>query len=790
MLETIKNKLDNCFGEDFDPELGKESNGWFVLHYKDNPKSTKYYITFDSLPEGDFALAYCHETNKSEKFKVDFDISPYIRTKKSKPTGKNYSKERSDFYEFVDKLLVKKGFNEYLTDYIKDKPTCFIHDKLLLVPFFRKNRVEAVLKINKSGSKFFIKGSEPKNAYHYIRFPENSTLVYLCEGIKTGYAVGKGASKNNAVVCVGSVGNLENAIKHFKISKRSEVVLCAEKESYSLYEKLKIKYDCLLVGDKRFSDLHDYYKELGLDMLKRILVAFKQKQYIPLGIDSRKRVVCYMKRLKTVEAFSQTEYKELYSDAFGKRELPENSIMQNFYWDVRALCREAGTIHNYRKIKEGIFPYKGNFYYYDTENFYVIKQDKIKKIDEEVVISNELVLCKEKKHNLIDLEKVNALTDGEVKKLFEIIDLFNIPEFDRKMVIGWIIQSTICGGLQYRSPLWILGPTGAGKTQIAERVIRNFFVFYERKSGRDTTPKWIHREFHGKAIPLQRDEYDPSKKHASDTMNEMEAVRASSTERFPERGISAGVDDTTQTFCYCFSAFYTSIKKPNELSDADLARFVFVKMGKNLNKKLAKMVLKFEKFMDIKMKSRFLKHFLLKLYDIRYDFDYCMSDERLGFSGHEKTSYVMLMCCYNSIYKDLKLEDLQPYIKIDEQTYSRKYIECLNLVLSKLNYAFYTSKQFYDILKNEDDKDFCNERGFYIKGNKLYVNVKKGIRFLCKLFSENKNEIRANNLRSELVQDGKFFLCKRIIGSLKDNSIPRGEYLVFNWKETIKEMED
>ena len=52
---------------------------------KDNPKSTKYYITFDSLPEGDFALAYCHETNKSEKFKVDFDISPYIRTKKSKP---------------------------------------------------------------------------------------------------------------------------------------------------------------------------------------------------------------------------------------------------------------------------------------------------------------------------------------------------------------------------------------------------------------------------------------------------------------------------------------------------------------------------------------------------------------------------------------------------------------------------------------------------------------------------------------------------------------------------------
>ena len=47
----------------------------------------------------------------------------------------------------------------------------------------------------------------------------------------------------------------------------------------------------------------------------------------------------------------------------------------------------------------------------------------------------------------------------------------------------------------------------------------------------------------------------PVKKHASDTMNEMEAVRASSTERFPERGISAGVDDTTQTFCYCFSAF-------------------------------------------------------------------------------------------------------------------------------------------------------------------------------------------------------------------------------------------
>ena len=49
------------------------------------------------------------------------------------------------------------------------------------------------------------------------------------------------------------------------------------------------------------------------------------------------------------------------------------------------------------KLKKGFFHIKAIFIIYDTENFYVIKQDKIKKIDEEVVISNELVLCQRKK---------------------------------------------------------------------------------------------------------------------------------------------------------------------------------------------------------------------------------------------------------------------------------------------------------------------------------------------------------------------------------------------------------
>ena len=803
MNENLIKKLSDHFGEEFELNLSEATNsGFYYLKRASNPKSTRFWIRFSHGTDADYFLAGDFQAGPEKNLKgvVDFNISN-LKKSDGVPSDRDYQAQRKVFEKSISKVLSRKGHNAYTQPYANDSPTCFVNSNILYMPFYKGKKIRAVLKIDEKGSKFYMKHSEPKGAVHVVKPPvDNESFIYLCEGLRTGYAVRRGlTNKDSGVLCVGSCGNMENIIKFLKEDKKYEnLVICTEKSAHDYYINLKNKYDILLVGSEAHSDMHSYYYKMGLDMLKKSLVSFRQKSYIPIGLDANGKIYVYTKQLKNIGLYSRATAKELYVDTHNTKTIPEQKLLEKFYWEARSLCRHSGTINSYRKIKEGIFPYNNKLFYYDTENLYIIKENKIKKIDAQAVICNELVLCKDRNYKLADLEKAEPLEPSEIRKLFKILNIFNISDFEKKLIIGWVIQSAVCGGLSYRCPMWLIAPTGTGKSQLTNRVLRHFFLFYERKLGRQTTPKWIHRCFHGRAIPLQRDEYDPSKKHAFDTMDEMECVRSVTTERFPERGISGGIDDTTQTFSFCFSPMYSSTRKPKELSEADLARFVFVKMNRGLNDFYNEKILAFQKKMTTLMKTRLLKTLIFQISKIEKEFNKLMCDPNIRFSGHEKSSYLMLMCCYNSIMNDkIQMSEILPKIKRENpEGFSRVLIQCLDLSLTRQHYALGESRTLYDVLcdkLNEDDSSFdvLEGKGVFVFKDYLFINEKKGVKFLSKLFRENNTPFTGDKiLCSELENDGMLFVKKyKKSEKTQTKQIPRGVYLMFDWKKIKKEME-
>ena len=806
MNENLIKKLSDHFGEEFELNLSEATNsGFYYLKRASNPKSTRFWIRFSHGTDADYFSAGDFQAGPEKNLRgvVDFNISN-LKKSDGVPSDRDYQAQRKVFEKSISKVLSRKGHNAYTQPYANDSPTCFVNSNILYMPFYKGKKIRAVLKIDEKGSKFYMKHSEPKGAVHVVKPPvDNESFIYLCEGLRTGYAVRRGLTIEGAgVLCVGSCGNMENIIKFLKEDKKYEnIVICTEKSAHEYYLSLKVKYDCLLVGSETHSDMHSYFNSMGIEMLKKNLVSFRQKTYIPIGVDFNGKMFVYIKQIKNIGSYQRTTAKELYMDAHNTKELPNLDVQMKFFWEVRNLCRKSGTINTIKKIKEGLLPYKGKLFYYDTENLYLIKNKKVRKIDAQAVICNELVLCKDKNKELIDMEKVEPLEHSEIRKLFKILNIFNISEFEKKLIVGWVIQSILCGGLSYRCPIWVNAPTGTGKTQLTNRILTYFFIFYERKVGRQTTPKWIHRCFHGRAIPLIRDEYDPSKKHAFDTMDEMECVRSVATERFPERGISAGIDDTTQTFSFCFSALYSSIRKPKEVSEADLARFVSVKMNRGLNDFYNEKILAFQKKMDITMKTRLYKSLFFLIPEIEKEYNKLMSDPNIRFSGHEKSSFLMLMCCYNSIMNDkIQMSEILPKIKRENpEGFSRVLIQCLDLSLTRQHYGLTESKSLYTLLcakllnKKEvnDDSMVLEGKGIFVLKDSLYINEKKGVKFLSKLFRENNTPFTGEKiLCSELENDGMLFVkkCKKS-EKTQTKQIPRGVYLMFDWKKIKKEME-
>ena len=774
------------------------SNEYYCPVRLDSPKSQRFWVRFyrssdkDICIFGDFAKEL-----KTKKIETDFGLKN-LHTCKEDPNPIVYINERKAFNNKWSKILSYPiKHNKYTEKYkeLKNVPLYNKDDKLY-IPFIdpknKEHPLQAVEIIDAHGQKFFAENSRVASAFAVIQQPASKEgVIYIAEGLNSSLACLRGCPKGSGVICAGTISNIEAVLSYFK-QKGYNVALAIEKKGVETYNKLKVNYDCLIVGDPDFDDIDDFYRKTSLKLLQRNLKFFKEKNYIALGVDKKNDVVCYIKSLDNVRIYKMNEKEMLYSDVFNTVAVPDKEVVKKFYFKVRFQCRFAGVIKPLNRVKFGIFPDKksDDFYYWDMQNLYIIKKNnahsKVIKIDPLSVISHDFLLCKENAKKRPDLTKLAPLTPCELKNLFEPLFMFNFQKMEYRLLVGWVIQSFLCGGLPYRTPIWITAPTGNGKSDISRRFLMHFFPEMDRKSGRNSTPKYFTREFSGKAMPLHRDEYEPNKRHAQNTMEEMEYIRASTSERFPSRGISYGLGDETISFEYCVSVLFTSIGTPRELSTADCARILFFFMGYSHAQDYEKRMAKFEKIMTSEMRYRFLLTCLQSLHLIRDKYHYaCGFKEIRRIPSHKKSSVFMLVSCYNAfkcLGDEISLDKAVEYAKnlSQKETESRLLKTLLNLSLKKQHYAHGESYQLIEILNLSTEPDGASfkqdllRKGLKIKGKVLYIHKKKAVLFFKRLFVENGELAEPQNILKELKNDGKYF-----IEHYKD-------YLKFDWT-TIQE---
>ena len=791
-FKSLKKKFEEWCGDKVSSFPGEaRAQSYYCPVRINSVDSTRLWIRFARKAGYDVCI-FGDFKKELKTLEVQTDIGfKHLYTSKNDPDPKEYNILRKKFSDYWTKITsFKREHNDYTKLYKKTKYKPYNYKGKIYLPFINPETPEAPISamqiIDAQGQKFFATTSKVSNSFCVLAEPATrDSLVYIVEGLNTGLACLLGGIEGAGVVCAGGISNVENVLRFFK-SKRYNVVLAVEKKGKEIYQNLKVKYDCLLVGDFDFEDVDDLYRRTNLNLLKRNLRFFKEKNYISLGIDKKNDVVCYIKSLDNVKTYAHKDREILFCDVHNTQKPPDKDTVKKFYFKVRFQCRFAGVIRPLNRVKYGIFPDQNNknFYYWDMQNLYLIKEKdgvpSIVKVNPLSVIRHDFLLCKENAKKRPDLTKLKPLDPKELKELFKPLFLFKFKPIEHRLLLGWVIQSFLCGGLPYRSPIWITAPTGNGKTDISQRLLMKLFPEMDRKTGRNSTPKYFVRQYAGKAMPLHRDEYEPNPRHGNNTREEMEYIRASATERYPSRGISFGLGDETMSFEYCISVLFTSIRTPRELTSADYARILFFYMGYNHHKNYEAIMSNFESKITPVLQYRLLLTCLLKLHKIRRDYFRACGNKNIRLlTNHKKSSIFMLTCCYNALqcFEDtVSFKSAIEYAqKIDsKERPSRLLKTILDLSLKKQHHSVTESFLLVEALTYKTLQEDLKKKGIIIKGNFLLIHEKKGVLFIKRLFAENGEKNEMANILKELKNDGKYYHSQK------------GHFLRFDWK-TIQE---
>ena len=784
-MELLKKKCEKLAGEEFLDFPGTPTAKNFYRPVRANKDNKRYWLIFKAGNPKDIAIFGDFKTGNKQSFQIDFPIKN-IKYASTEPITEKMIEERISNINMFLNTLKTKSHNNYTMFYDNIVPKTYVKDSILYIPFSNiMGKVTAIQKINHVGTKRWIKGSITTDAFHPLKKPKENDILYLTEGINTGYAALTGCPEGSGVICVGSFQNMENCIKLFKDSKY-RLCLCFEPANYTDYIELKDKYKCLMVGSVEHSDLDDFYKKTNKYLLKKLMISFNEQNFLPLGISPTNKILTYNKTLNDVAEYGKNEGDTFYCDAHNVEKVPAKENWTNFYWKTRHVCRKIGPVKTIKKVREGVFKKDDDYYFYNMHKLYLLKNNDLSIIDPLSIINPDLILIRQHTKKFPDLSKIQPLTQDELIKLFSFFKLFNFSDAEKKLILGWVIQGCICGGLSFRPPIWIVAPSGTGKSKLTQEYLTRFFAHFEHKVGRSTTTMWLPREFNGRAIPLHRDEYEPVIKHKNSTIDDMEFIRASATARYSERGISAGAGEDTLVFTYCLTALFSSCKTPKELTDADRNRIIFFDMKKNFNSDFYDLLREFKKIMTLKMQYRFLKTCLLKMPQINKDFEDLTSDINYSsIRSHKKSSYFTLMACFNNIMPNhkIKIKEIADHIlaQYKEELRSKILVECLDLILKKSNYSITQNMSFFDVLCNDlYYKTILKPHKIYLYKDMLLIHPQKSSAFLKQLFNENGQYIEKEDLKEKLCSDGELLIKTLQIGKIKTGDLTRGDYLCFN----------
>ena len=795
--------LEKEFLVKFDDFLSLNKNGFYVPKPTHNKESTRFWLRFYTDSKGEsFFVAGDFKTDKKIKKKIDFSLSN-LSVKQSDPDPEQYVLKIKNFNKTAKKILKVKGRGAYLKDF-SGLNTVYTRPEgtFTYVPFKSKEGfISALQVISPKGEKYFVKHSEISGSFHILKAPEkDNNLVYLVEGIRTGASILKCVPKGTGVIATGSLFNFKSVIEALK--KEHTIVLCGEKSGWEEYENLRDFYHIYLVGAPEYDDMFDILKKTDEGFLKNVLLNYRSKNYTVLGLNLRNEVVLYLNSLGNINHYKKTQFEELYTDCLNINEAPVPKKARFFYFTIRDACRIRGMIREIECVYEGIRPYREGFIFYDLKNaYYILRKGGLKKLNHLDMASTGLNFIKTKEKNFENMEKLKPFSKDEIEKIWDTMKIWNFSEIDRKLLFGWIVQSNICGGLEYRTPIWITAIRSSGKSKFCERFLLKNFLFYEHKLGRTTTPKFIPRAFDGAAKPLYRDECEPTRSRTKreSFKEELEFLRGSVSQRFPERSMADRNERGTVTFKFCFSAVYTSIQLPDELGEADRDRFIFFTFKRKNHKYYEKRCREFERFMTFKNKYRFLKTCISKLYKIRTILDKVKEkDFALRDTSHKRDSILNLCACHNMLrpHDPLKLRDIQKVLReqknmkfSNKRSLMLRNILILNIPRQLSSSGMESPSPIFEILGADlkgstPDASLAKdlkELGISVEGEELFISLKSGLTFIYRLKKWYREEISLDDLKISLQNDGEFLKYRS-----KKSKENKGLYIVFKW-DLIKE---
>ena len=813
-LENLKEQFEELFNIKLESLCEKKSGDYYVPVPKHNKESTKYWLRFFSTTKGEYAVMGDFSNPEAKHtLKVAFSLKN-IKTSSKDPSPEEYYKNilKKDKAIKIFLKSQKKSLGKYLKEFKKIKNTTYTDAKeeICFIPYknFSKQKYCGVLRVYPDGGKYWLKGSEAHGSYHMVKAPEKKGPIYVAEGIRTAYTAAAYGLKNAGVLSIGSISNLEKAVKTLT-EKEYTVILCSEKEGYETYINIKNQYSTLIVGSKEFSDIYEYWKKTDENCLRTILRSFAEKTFIPLGIASADRIKIYLKSRGDMVEYKKGESLQLYADCEDLKEVPKLKTAQKFYWKVRHACRIKGQNSGFFVIKEGVFPYGNAFVFFDRKNLYLLKKGRsVHKLNLLDHITRDSIFIRSDFSHFFNYDTLPKLKEKEIKYIFNTLKIFGLDDFENKLIFGWVIQSLICGGLDHRTPIWINGASFSGKSWIATKYLMNCFLYKVKGFGRNTTPRYIVRELNGKASPLYREEMEPNKFKDADTLEEMEYLRETVTDRFPSRGIAKSIDDTV-TFTFCFSSLFTSIEIPYGLTSADFSRILFFNLLRKERKDFQKEIKAFEKFMTPRKKAQLLKFALTHLYKIRENYAKLLEDfSSVSVYSHKKPSVLSLVACFNTCMNEsIEKKDIIKFLKkqkglLKKKARSKKLTHILYLILDARHYVLDRSYTLLEVLsKIESDtpeekttplKDLLNSQGFYIIENKnkklLLIHLQIGTAFCRRLLIENdkKNSLETETINFLLADDGDYLIKSHV--EIKKEGVRKGFYHVFDYSLIEKNL--
>jgi putative DNA primase/helicase len=279
-------------------------------------------------------------------------------------------------------------------------------------------------------------------------------------------------------------------------------------------------------------NIFDYVKCLGTKENSYYFITTFKKNITTLSISSFSEK--HLDSLLPLNMWKKSQYAYITNDKNPKVKVDWKQIAS----DLKNKCHEIGEFES-KKIR-GIGAWR-------DDNKLVLHLGKTVIYDDK-----ELELSQIKSNYVYVLRPVlnNPTTTAlTVKECEPLLDILKIPEWknpaDYKLLAGWCALARLMGAMKWRSHVWILAKTSAGKSTIVDEIVEKIFPKNTCISVKGaTTAAGIYQKLECDNKPVVFDEAEGHDKKSADRMSGiLDLCRISSTENSSSmlKGTSGGV---------------------------------------------------------------------------------------------------------------------------------------------------------------------------------------------------------------------------------------------------------